>query len=55
MAEMAVFLCGWQPQMRETQMVCNLQLPHRDLFQINLEFRINRMFSGENLVSCLVG
>ena len=30
MIEMAVMLRGWVPQMKETQMVCNLQLHQED-------------------------
>jgi len=30
MAEVAFILRGWQPQMKETYMVCNLQLHHVD-------------------------
>ena len=53
MAEMAG-VPGWQPQMRETtQMICNFIASPRRL--ILNKFRINGMFSGENLVSGLVG
>jgi len=30
MTEMAVILYGWQPQMREMHMVCNLPLHHKN-------------------------
>ena len=32
MTEMAVILRGWQPQMREKHMVCNLKTHHGMLF-----------------------
>ena len=53
MDEMAFILSGWQPQMRETHMVCNLLLHHGKL--ILNKFTIYGIFGEENLASCLAG
>jgi len=43
----------WPPQIREAHIVCNLLLHHEDL--ILNKFRIDGIFGGENLTSCVIG